>query len=1019
MKSVITFLLLFVATFGIAQNVGDTITIKTFNYTQTYGVNQWSPGIRDTVIDFSTLPNVSFEKVLMSYNMRCKDAKISNANNRDRGCGEWDISNNTYLHDSSRVDSVSNTHPNYIISGFNGTEFDYTTKPLYNYYRFRHKNVIVDQVNSENQFDLFLGSTENDKSIDGLQNSGKSHYLYSAAELSQAGFATGNIDGILMNAKNEGTINFLKIRVKGVAFDSLNNQLVEQNQFTQVYFGNYSFVKGGNRVQFIRPFEWNGTDNVLIEFSYTNSEKTQTIDFDASSAPAGTAISAYNNYSVDLSSNGHFDIPSESMSGISNEITVSMWVYGNPDQLPANTSVIHATGAGGERDVNVHLPWGNSQVYWDCGGDGNGYDRISKSASGLDLEGRWNHWAFTKNANTGDMKIYLNGELWHSGTGKSRNIDIDKVILGKSQIYNNNYKGSVDELRIWDKELDQQTIKLWMKNSVDQNHPNYNSLVAYYPFDEGEGSLAVNAVNTNDTAKANDAVVWNRKRGIDLDAFFNYNLVRPNITLVQGDYDTSVVISTVLDSTAILPRTATSYQINENKGTLKNDEVEAINTSLVWRAKPQIIYNETSTTKFGEIPVAKEGTYTIENLNYYSRRPAKIEIMSFVTPYGVNLDLGKNGKTWIFDVTDFMPIFKGQKRMTMEHGGQWMEDMDIQFHFIVGTPVRQVLDFNQIWRVQRVGYQTINSNRYFPPRKIELLPEAEHFEIRSVITGHGQEGEFTPRDHYLWVNGNKEFTWRVWTECAENPIYPQGGTWVYDRAGWCPGAPSDVHRSVITDLVTPGETTEFDYDVEVASGTSNYFANHQLISYGAISHQLDARLLAVKTPSKRVEYSRFNSICHAPTVIIQNTGAQTLTSATIKYWINDAAEPMQHKWQGSLEFNQTAEVKLNSLPAFWKEADETINVFHAEVVMANGEQDEYAANNIYHSEFNLPDVLPNEFKLFFRTNNFPLENKIEILDYAGNVVFAKENMTANTTYTETINLGLGCYTLKVYDYDDD
>ena len=47
-----------------AQNVGDTITIETFNYTQTYGVNQWSPGIRDTVIDFSVLPNAPIEKVI-------------------------------------------------------------------------------------------------------------------------------------------------------------------------------------------------------------------------------------------------------------------------------------------------------------------------------------------------------------------------------------------------------------------------------------------------------------------------------------------------------------------------------------------------------------------------------------------------------------------------------------------------------------------------------------------------------------------------------------------------------------------------------------------------------------------------------------------------------------------------------------------------------------------------------------------------------------------------------------------
>ncbi len=98
-----------------AQQVGDTIVIESFNYSQTYGVNQWSPGIRDTVIDFSVLPNASIEKVLMLYNMRCKNNLVSNSSNKDQGCGEWDISCNTYLHDSTRIDSIMYTHPNYII----------------------------------------------------------------------------------------------------------------------------------------------------------------------------------------------------------------------------------------------------------------------------------------------------------------------------------------------------------------------------------------------------------------------------------------------------------------------------------------------------------------------------------------------------------------------------------------------------------------------------------------------------------------------------------------------------------------------------------------------------------------------------------------------------------------------------------------------------------------------------------------------------------------------------------------
>ena len=39
----------------------------------------------------------------------------------------------------------------------------------------------------------------------------------------------------------------------------------------------------------------------------------------------------------------------------------------------------------------------------------------------MEYEG-WSNWTFTKNVSTGNMKIYLNGSLWHSGTGKTKNI---------------------------------------------------------------------------------------------------------------------------------------------------------------------------------------------------------------------------------------------------------------------------------------------------------------------------------------------------------------------------------------------------------------------------------------------------------------------------------------------------------------------------------------------------------------------------------------------------------------------
>ncbi|MGV2388240.1 MAG UNVERIFIED_CONTAM: LamG domain-containing protein [Microcystis novacekii LVE1205-3] len=40
----------------------------------------------------------------------------------------------------------------------------------------------------------------------------------------------------------------------------------------------------------------------------------------------------------------------------------------------------------------------------------------------VQYKGKWNHWAFTKDVTKGEMKIYLNGVLWHNEEGKTQPI---------------------------------------------------------------------------------------------------------------------------------------------------------------------------------------------------------------------------------------------------------------------------------------------------------------------------------------------------------------------------------------------------------------------------------------------------------------------------------------------------------------------------------------------------------------------------------------------------------------------
>ena len=69
----------------------------------------------------------------MLYTMRCKDGLVSTGTDRNKGCGEWDYSCNTFVTDSSRIDSSLATAPSHIISNFSGNFFNFVNLPTYTY----------------------------------------------------------------------------------------------------------------------------------------------------------------------------------------------------------------------------------------------------------------------------------------------------------------------------------------------------------------------------------------------------------------------------------------------------------------------------------------------------------------------------------------------------------------------------------------------------------------------------------------------------------------------------------------------------------------------------------------------------------------------------------------------------------------------------------------------------------------------------------------------------------------------
>ena len=194
----------------------------------------------------------------------------------------------------------------------------------------------------------------------------------------------------------------------------------------------------------------------------------------------------------------------------------------------------------------------------------------------------------------------------------------------------------------------------------------------------------------------------------------------------------------------------------------------------------------------------------------------EMEIGRYVTPYG------NDWCDWTIDVTDYKEILTGNVTL-LSHIETWNNGwlINTEFEFISGSPVYEYVTVRNLWMDYDFTYgDTIFYSINLPEQMVEIPANAEQVLVRIVNTGHGQgntdnAAEFSQKTHEIKVNGNTEFTQYLWKDdCESNPCSPQGGTWEYDRAGWCPGQDVEPDDFDITSSVTPGQTAAIDYVLE-------------------------------------------------------------------------------------------------------------------------------------------------------------------------------------------------------------
>jgi len=402
------------------------------------------------------------------------------------------------------------------------------------------------------------------------------------------------------------------------------------------------------------------------------------------------------------------------------------------------------------------------------------------------------------------------------------------------------------------------------------------------------------------------------------------------------------------------------------------------------------------------------------------------ELARFITPYGFYHDSNSGwGHTWYFDVSDFDNLLDGNDvELVYKHTGYesntdrgWK--INIKFHYVYGNPIRNITNLEPIYQGRwKYGDTSDPIESHAVPVSFTTQATTQEVKIKNIITGHGSDnagcGEFCEKTRTVKWDGSTINTASMWRDdCGMNPEYPQAGTWIFDRAGWCPGADVRYDEIEIANVGPGNHTVDLDFQNYTSTGGTpgNFVVTTYAIEYESPTATNDVEIMDIVSPSTKDTHKRFNPVCGQPTILIRNNGTNPLTSLTIEYGPENGTMAT-HAWNGNLAFGKVEEVVLPGLLDF----PQGNNTMVFELKNPNGTTDDYMADNTSSSTFTSVPVHPHDIKLYFKSNLAAIENDYRVIDMSNNtVIFERTSIVNNTVYNDDLSLPNGCYKLELTD----
>jgi len=412
-----------------------------------------------------------------------------------------------------------------------------------------------------------------------------------------------------------------------------------------------------------------------------------------------------------------------------------------------------------------------------------------------------------------------------------------------------------------------------------------------------------------------------------------------------------------------------------------------------------------------------------------------LELGRLITPYadhtlGARMPMNWKGK-YVYEVTDFASLLKNSAAVRVNFSG-WSGGFSatVKFAFIEGVPERTVTGINKLWYASfDYGHGSTPINTALGNISMTAPAGTLAAEAKFTITGHGGDGtanaaEFYPNSYTLNLNNNPLVTQSFWRDnCGYNNFYPQNGTWIYDRGGWCPGDLVHTFSHTLTGITansnyTLNATFPAYTSVPSSSGSlASYTIQNVVIYYNGLNKNLDASIEDIIAPTNEESHFRENPFVGKPKITIRNSGSTPITSIYFEYGAEGGT--MDHyTWNGTLNSLENKTIDLAECASLIA-ASGTNNKFIVRIVKVNEQTDNDATNDVMISYFDAVPTWPQQLQIQMKTNaqiaNGVSENSWTIYDVNDNIVAQRVNNIASKTYLDTVNLGNSTYRLVVND----